>query len=123
MNLWIFIWALIPIAGIVIAFIKYYSYRFVPYILLSDQEISATDALEKSKAQTSGYRVKIFLVDLIFWGAFIVLSIIFAFILRIPFIGPVLFGIYTIAVVAFVPLLAGILQATIYDKVSKERPM
>ena len=34
MALWIFIWGMIPVAGIVFAVIKSYSYRFVPYIMI-----------------------------------------------------------------------------------------
>jgi len=123
MSLWVYIWAMIPLAGIVLAIIKYYSYKFVPYILLSDSEISATDSLKKSMVQTNGYKGKMFLVDFIFWGAFIVLTVIFALIMMIPYIGIVIFWIYYIAAIAFVPLLFGIIEAVVYDKVSKESPM
>ena len=33
-DLWILIWGLVPIAGPVLAVIKGYSYRFVPYIVI-----------------------------------------------------------------------------------------
>ncbi|MCL2170169.1 MAG: zinc-ribbon domain-containing protein [Defluviitaleaceae bacterium] len=123
MSLWVCIWAMIPFVGIVISIIKYYSYRFVPYILLSDPDISATDALKKSMVQTSGYRGKMFLVDIIVWGVYIILTIIFSLIMRIPYIGPILFWLYSIAAIALMPLLVGIIEAVVYDKVSKERPM
>lgn len=38
-DLWIFIWFLIPVAGPIIAIVKAYSYRFVPYILITKPEL------------------------------------------------------------------------------------
>ena len=48
-DLWVFIWALIPIAGIVFAIIKSYQYRLTPYILAQEPEVKPTDAIKLSK--------------------------------------------------------------------------
>jgi len=121
--LWLLIWALIPIAGIVIAVVKFYSYRFVPYIMLTEPDIQATEALKKSIAQTKGYKGKMFLADFLIGLAVGVATGIFALIALIPFIGIVLFVIYYILLVALLPLLIGILEAIYYDKISKENPI
>jgi len=121
--LWLLIWGLIPVAGIFIAIVKFYSYRFVPYIMLTEPDIPATEALKKSMNQTNGYKGKMFLADLLIGLAVVVTTIIFYFILLIPFIGPILAIIYYILLVALLPLLMGTLEAVYYDKVSKENPV
>jgi len=122
-SLWLLIWALIPIAGVIICIVKFYSYRFVPYIMLTNPDIHATDALKKSMAQTNGYKGKMFLTDLAIYAAIVVATVIFYFIMMIPVIGPVLFVIYAIVLVALLPLVAGTLEAVYYDKISKENPI
>ena len=119
-SLWVLIWALIPIAGIFIAISKFYSYRFVPYIMLSEPDISATEALKKSIAQTKGHRGKMFVADLLIILAFLVLTAIIFFAMRIPFLGTALFVIYYLFSIAFLPLIAGTLSAVYYDKITKE---
>jgi len=122
--LWLLLWGIIPIVGV----IKYYSYRFVPYIMLACPDISATEALKKSMVQTNGFKGKMFLADLIIIGAVIVLTVIFYLIMmiQIPFvaiIGAVLFAIYYLVLVALLPLVVGTLEAVYYDKVSTENPL
>jgi len=121
--LWLLIWLLIPIAGIVFYIIKYYSYRFVPYIMLKEPDITATDALKKSMAMTKGYRAKMFGADMLLIAAVVVLTIVFALIALIPFLGPILLVIYYILLIVLLPLLIGVLGAAYYDKVEKENPM
>ena len=58
MKLWIFLWSLIPIAGIVFFFVKSYEYRLTPYILVTEPEISATEAIKESSKRTKGYKGK-----------------------------------------------------------------
>ena len=122
-SLWVLIWALIPVAGIFIAIAKFYSYRFVPYIMLADPDITATEALKKSMAQTKGHRGKMFVADLLIALAVIVSAIIFYFVALIPFVGIVLFVIYYLIIIAFVPLIEGTLGAVFYDKITKENPV
>ena len=121
--LWLLIWALIPIAGIIIAYVKFYSYRFVPYIMLTEPDIQATEALKKSMVQTNGYKGKMFVADLLICLGVIAATVIFYFITMIPLIGWVLFGIYYILLIALLPLLMGTLEAVYYDKVSQENPL
>jgi len=122
-SLWVLIWFLIPFAGIVLAIIKYYSYRFVPYIMLENPEITATEALKKSMRQTQGYKGKMFLADFLIILAIFVLSIIFALIAMIPFIGMFFFAIFTLVLAAFAPLVIGTLGAVYYDKITRENPV
>jgi len=121
--LWLLIWGLIPIVGIIMAIVKFYSYRFVPYIMLAEPDITATEALKKSMIQTDGYKGKMFLADFLIGLAVAILTIIFFFVLRIPFIGFVLTAIYYIILVALLPLVIGTLEAVYYDKISKEKPV
>jgi len=121
--LWLLIWGLIPVAGIFIAIVKFYSYRFVPYIMLTEPDIPATEALKKSMIQTNGYKGKMFVADLLIILAVAITTIIFIFIMRIPYIGPLLAIIYNLLLVALLPLLMGTLEAVYYDKVSKENPV
>jgi len=120
MELWVFIWALIPIAGIVFAIMKTYAYRFVPYILLSDEEISATDALKRSMEMTNGHRGKMFCADLMVVGVSFAVLLVLGLLSFIPILGyafRLLFVLAYIAVIVFAPLLAGIIGAAFYDEI------
>jgi len=117
--LWMLIWGWVPFVNIY----KYYSYRFVPYIMLADPDIPATEALKKSMRQTNGYKGKMFGTDLLLGVCVAVATIIFIFIMRIPYIGILLFVIYYLFLVLFLPLIMGILDAVYYDKISKEHPV
>jgi len=122
-SLWVFIWFLIPFAGIVLGIIKYYSYRFVPYIMLENPDIQATEALKKSMRQTRGYKGKMFVADLLIILAIFVLCIIFYFVAMIPFIGLFFFAIFNLLLIAFAPLIIGTLGAVYYDKITRENPV
>ena len=122
-TLWLIIWGLIPVAGAVITIVKFYSYRFVPYIMLAEPDILATEALKKSMTQTYGYKGKMFLADFIIWLCVSVLSVILYLIIMIPVIGFVLAGIIYLVLIAILPLLMGTLEAVYYDKISKEIPV
>lgn len=65
MSLWIFLWSLIPVVGIVFGVIRMYEYRFVPYILMTRDDVKPTDALRVSREQTMGYKGKMFWADVI----------------------------------------------------------
>ena len=56
MYLWIFLWSLIPVAGIVFGVIRAYEYRFTPYILMTRDDVKPTEAIKVSKAETMGYK-------------------------------------------------------------------
>lgn len=114
-KLWSVIWAFVPIAGIV----KAYSYRFTPYILLTREDISATDALKVSMVETRGVKLTMFLTDLLIGVLAVLAGIILMLFARIPYIG-VLFALilllYIIAVIIFLPLLKGIISAAFYQE-------
>ena len=123
MLLWIFIWGLIPIAGIVLAVMKAYSYRFVPYILLSNPDISASDALRESMKQTEGYRGRMFGVDIIMIACIAFVMLVFCLLSYLPLMGiifKIIYSLITLAVCIFAPLVFGIVQAAFYDEIFKK---
>ena len=65
MQLWIFLWSLIPIVGIVFGIIRMYEYRFVPYILMTRDDVKPADAIKISKQETMGYKGKMFGADIL----------------------------------------------------------
>ena len=123
MNLWVLIWGMIPFVGLVMAIIKSYSYRFVPYIMLSEPDLPATEALKKSIQQTNGYKGKMWLADFVIGAGLVVLVLVFGVLSMIPFVG-VLFviigGLALIVAYALLPLLMGIISAVCYEKITQE---
>ena len=117
-DLWILIWGLIPIAGPVLAIIKSYSYRFVPYIVMTQPEVSAFDALKLSMKMTEGKKKQMFLADLCFGGGLMVAFWILGLFSAIPYIG-VLFALITvvasIAATLFGTIFVGLYQAAFYQ--------
>ncbi len=118
MELWILLWGLIPIAGIVFAVIKTYEYAFTPYILITRPEIGAMDALKESKRLSKGFKGKMFGAQALVIVAIWVCAIILAVFAAIPFIGG-LFGIILflliVAVAIFCPIFFGLVSAKFYE--------
>lgn len=116
-SLWVLIWALVPFVGPILAIIKSYSYRFVPYILITRSDVSATQALRLSKQMTDGIKGEMFLADLCFYGAVFFIIFILSLFAAIPFIG-VLFGlilfIFSILLAAVGSVFTGLYQAYFY---------
>ena len=108
-TLWIIIWALVPIVGPVMAVIKAYSYRFVPYILMTKPEVTATQALRLSMQMTNGKKGQMFLADLCFGGGIFVISLILGLFCAIPILG-ILFVLITIVFALAVGLFSSIFQ-------------
>ena len=48
-SLWIFLWSLIPVAGIVFGIIRTYEYRLTPYILMHEPDVPITEAIKVSR--------------------------------------------------------------------------
>jgi len=122
MSLWVLIWFLIPIAGPFIAIVKVYTYRFVPYILLTQPEVKATDAIKLSKEMTEGYKVKMFLADFLIGVAIFIVMVIFALLTRIPIAGLIFMfigALVYIVVVAVLPLVMGLISAAFYDEIER----
>ena len=117
--LWEFIFSLIPIVGWIFAIIKHYEYALTPYILVTEPDVKATDALKLSKERTDGYKTQMFLADLapvlVYVAAFILLALSV-----IPFIG-VLFAIAAVLLFIcagiFLPLFYGLVHAAFYEEI------
>jgi len=121
-SLWILIWCLIPVVGFIFAIIKSYAYRFVPYIMLSEPEIPATEALKKSIAQTRGYKGSMFAADLVVGLAVLVIGVVLGLLTRIPYAGilfMIIAAIFGLIVMFLLPLLMGIIHAAFYDEITK----
>ena len=120
MSLWIFLWSLIPVAGLVFGVMRAYEYRFTPYILMTRPDVSATDAIRVSKEETMGRKTQMFwadmLVAIVFWAACFILWLL----ARLPFVG-VLFWVLLFALeifaVLFATLFYGVLHAAFYVEI------
>ena len=122
MNLWIFLWGLIPFAGVVFSVIKTYEYRLVPYILVTEPDVSITDAIKVSSQRTKGYKGKMFLTDFLPGVAFgAVLGTLSLLSAVIPFAGVFLFGIPALVIsivwYALNPLFFGLVNAAYYEEI------
>ena len=117
MYLWIFLWSLIPVVGIVFGVIRAYEYRFTPYILMTRDDVKATDAIKLSKQETMGYKGKMFWADMLIVLLYLAAALVLLIFSLIPFIG-VLFRVVntllSIAFSLFAPLFLGIVQAAFY---------
>ena len=124
MYLWIFIWGLIPVAGIVFAAIRTYEYRLTPYILINEPEISIKDAIKVSKERTNGYKGKMFGADILWIVAIILVIIILACLSAIRFIGWIFLLVNLVLIIftcLFASLYAGIVQSAFYVEIEKKR--
>ena len=121
MALWIFLWGLIPIVGPIFAIIRTYQYRLTPYILVTEPEVSVTDAIKVSKERTHGYKLQMWLADfvcvLLFFAAMLVLGLLSA----IPVLG-LLFALALVvlylAFIALAPLFGGLVKAAFYEEIT-----
>ncbi len=124
MYLWIFIWGLIPIVGIVFAIIKAYSYRFAPFILMTRPEIGATDAIKESMKMTNGIKGRMFWADVFVYIGFAVCVFVLGLFASIPYIG-ILFSIILFAFVllylALSQIFLGLVSASFYENRSSEQ--
>jgi uncharacterized membrane protein len=124
MYLWLFLWCLIPFAGIVMGIIKGYAYSQVPYILMTRKDVSATEALNISKEMTKGYKGKLFLAELLIGVAYTIVYLILLALTLIPIAG-VIFGIilfiYLVLCVALLPLFTGLISAAFFTEIAGAR--
>lgn len=111
------IWILIPFVGIVFATIKFYEYRFVPYILTENEKISPEEALHQSSEKTKGFKKALFYIDMLFIASFIVPCGLFFALSRVPALG-FIFGlamfIYMLFYIAFVFVARELVNAIFY---------
>ena len=121
MSLWIFLWGLIPVVGPIFALIRIYEYRLTPYILVYEPEVSITDAIKVSEQKTQGYKLQMWLADIIYILVCFAAIIILGLFVRIPVIG-FLFGLVLVllylAILVFAPLFAGLVQAAFYEEIN-----
>lgn len=115
--LWTAIWSFVPVMNI----IKFYSYSFVPYILNTDKDISATEALRKSMRMTSGYKGKMFGAEILLIAGVSLATLILFLLCLIPvvqfFFIFVLF-VFCVAVALLLPLFLGLLRTAFFDEIS-----
>ncbi len=121
--LWIIIWCLVPIVGPIIAIVKAYSYSFVPYILMTKPEVSATDALKLSMKMTDGKKGQLFLADFCAYAGIFAASFVLGLFSAIPIIG-VLFSlvlaVFLIAVALFMTIFVGLYKAAFFVEISAD---
>lgn len=122
MALWTFLWSLIPIVGPIFALIRTYEYRLTPYILVTEPEVPITEAIKVSKQRTEGYKLQMWLADIAWIVALVVVFIVLGLFAAIPVLG-VLFVlalvVLLIAVALFANLFAGLVQAAFYEEINK----
>lgn len=120
-SLWIFLWSLIPVAGIVFGIIRTYEYRLTPYILMHEPDVPITEAIKVSREKTRGYKARMFGADALYVVVIAAAEILLALLATIRYIG-VLFGIlsvvFTIAASLFGPLFLGLVQAAFYEEIT-----
>lgn len=120
MLLWIFLWALIPLVGPIFAMIRLYEYRLTPYILMTEPEINATDAIKISKERTQGYKLKMWAADILLPVCIFVIALVLGLLSEIPVLG-ILFGlalfVFIVCAVALYPLYRGLIQAAFYEEI------
>lgn len=123
MNLWVFLWGLIPVVGWIFAIIRVYRYRLTPYILVTEPDVAPTQAIKVSAQRTQGYKAKMFGADVLVYVLFAVAVLILSLLAAIPYIG-VLFTLVNIVLVVcfaiFSPLFLGLVQAAFYEEINAD---
>lgn len=120
MMLWTFLWSLIPIVGPIFYIIKTYEYRLTPYILVTEPEISATEAMKVSSQRTRGYKLKMWGADILLVVIVFAVELVLGLLAAIPYIG-ILFGlvlfVFSVCWAALSPLYTGLIQAAFYEEI------
>lgn len=115
MALWSLIWICVPVYGIM----KIYSYRFVPYIAMTNPEVDAFDALKLSMKMTKGKKRQMFLADLLYIAVPWTIMFILGLLALIPFIGGFFAMnafIVEVILALFGNIFVGLYQAAFYDE-------
>ena len=124
MSLWIFLWSLIPVVGIVFGVIRMYEYRFVPYILMTRDDVKPTDAIKISKQETMGYKGKMFGADILLGAVYLGAFLVFTLLGKIPYLGVLFRILWVLIAIAYgllAPLFSGIMQAAFYVEIQNRR--
>ncbi|MBR6950696.1 MAG: hypothetical protein IKH56_03060 [Oscillospiraceae bacterium] len=123
MNLWIFLWALIPVVGWIFALIRVYRYRLTPYILMQEPDVAPTDAIKLSRQRTEGWKGRMFGADVLIFVAVYVVILILGLLARIRYVGAlfaIILFLFAVACVAFLPLFIGLVRAAFYEEIKAE---
>ena len=124
MQLWIFLWSLIPIVGIVFGIIRMYEYRFVPYILMTREDVKPTEAIKISKQETMGYKGKMFGADMLLVAIGFGVTLVLALLGVIPYIGGpfrVLRYVLSPVLSTFITTFSVLLDAAFYVEIQNRR--
>ena len=117
MYLWIFVWSLIPVVGIVFAIIRTYEYRLTPYLLITDKDLPITEAIKVSKEKTNGYKARMFWADVFAPLVFLGVCVVLGALSFIPYVGigfMVLLGLVALVYAFISPLFMGLVGAGVY---------
>ncbi len=121
MYLWTFLWGLVPIAGPVLAIIRTYEYRLVPYILVTEPDVPITEATKVSSKRTYGYKGKMWLADWLIYVPVFAIMLVLGLFGSIPYIG-ILFilveVVFVLACAALSTLFNGLVQAAFYEEIT-----
>ena len=92
-NVFVFLWSLLlVIPGI----IKSFAYSMAPYILAENPELTASEALNKSKEMMNGHKLDLFVLQLSFFWWYLLGSITFgiAYIYVLPYVSATIANFY-----------------------------
>ena len=124
MALWIFLWGLIPVVGPVFACIRTYEYRFVPYILMTREDVKPTDAIRISKQETMGCKGKMFGADMLLFAISFGVLLLLSPLCLIPRLGglfKIMLYIVSFVLRLFASLFGSILHAAFYVEIQSRR--
>lgn len=87
-TLYLFLWSLIPLAGVVLYIVKSLSYSMVPYIAAENPNLPPDRVLEISKRMTDGEKGDMFVLQLSFigWGILCMFTCGIGFFFLAPYI-------------------------------------
>ena len=122
MLLWVFLWSLIPIVGIIFGIIRSYEYRLTPYILMLEPDVKPTEAIKVSKERTHGWKGKMFWADVLIYVFFYIAVLLLGLLSRIPYAGvlfAIIMGIFVILFCLLITLFTGLVQAAFYEEIQK----
>ena len=120
--LWITLWALIPFIGPIIAIVRIYEYRLVPYILVFEPEVPITEARKISSKRTMGYKLQMWLADFVYALIVGIALFVLAMFSVIPVLGLIfILAAFVLEVLFMVlaPLFAGLVKAAFYEEITK----
>ena len=92
-NIYIFLWSLL---FLVPGIIKSFSYAMTPYVLSDEPELTANQAIDKSRAMMRGHKFDLFWLYLSFigWGLLCILTLGIGFLWLMPYVETSVSGFY-----------------------------